>query len=429
MIHEFRCKNVLSFRDEIELSFEATADKTYRDYYCVDVKPTLSLLKVAIIYGQNASGKSNIIRALHYLRNLITSSKEDKTDLINFKPFLLDDTSKDGFSSYHLSFFIDGQRFIYDIEHNAEYIRKEKLVYYPTSQPAIVFERAYNNDKNLSAIKFGATLDLTQKESIILEGNTIRNTSVIGIYSKSNVKIDVLDKVKDYFDNTFMDPILPSTELTVWTSSRIEKEDDKRNFVVDQLRKADFNINSIKFTEEERDLDETLAEIIKNSEIPSDEKAKVLKRKKLKMTDIKFSHDTSDGIYDLSFGYQSDGTKRYYGLSGALEEIIRNNHFLAIDEIQSSLHPHLVSHFFKTFLVNSKNSQLIFSTHDLLLMANDFMRRDVIWFIEKGGNGSSDLYSASDFKLHKNKSVFREYQLGKLGAIPDTGNIFSLISE
>jgi len=425
MIHEFKCSNVLSFKNEVELSFEATSDKYHRDYYCVDVKSNLSLLKVAVIYGQNAAGKSNLIRAIHYLKNLITSSKDDKTDSISFSPYLFDDESKNGFSTYHLSFFINDRRYIYDIEHNAEFIKNERLIYYPSTQPAVVFNREYDKETNLSTIKFGDTLGLTQRESIILEGNTIRNTSVIGIYSKSNVDIEILDDVKNYFDDTFMDPILPTTNLTAWTSSRIDKDDSKKEFVTDLLKKADFNIESISFNEEEHELDADLLKFIKNSEIPTDKKEELLKSQKMKMTEIQFNHKTSTGKYSLDFGLQSDGTQRYYGLSGALEEIIKNYHVLAIDEIQSSLHPHLVSHYYKSFLVNSKRSQLIFSTHDLLLMSNDFMRRDVIWFVEKGESGCSELYSASDFSLHKNKSIFKEYQLGKLGAIPSTGSIFS----
>lgn len=428
MIHEFKCKNVLSFRDEIELSFEATADKTHRDYYCVDVKPNLSLLKVAIIYGQNASGKTNVIRALQFLGELVTSSSNDKTDTIPFNPFLLDEDSRNGFSSYQLSFFIGGKRFIYAIEHNAQYIRSEKLTYYPGSQPANVFDRTYNPSSGLSEIKFGDTLGLSQKDRIILEGNTIRNTSVIGIYSKSNVEVGILDVVKDFFDDTFMRPILPEADLTLWTSSKIEGDPEKRNFVVNQLKKADFNISEIHFEEAEHDVDDEFLDIIKASELSDEKKADILKTKKIKLKDLKFSHETSQGSYDLAFDKQSSGTKRYFGLSGALQEALKEDRILIVDEIESSLHPHLVGHLVKSFLVNSNNSQLLFTTHDLLLMASDFIRRDVIWFVDKDESGSSELYSASDFKLHINKSIFKEYQLGKLGATPDFGSVFSTIN-
>lgn len=424
MIHEFKCRNVLSFKEEMLLSFEATSDKDYREYYCVDVKPNLSLLKIAIIYGQNAAGKSNIIRALRLFRSLVLSSKDDKTAPITFRPFLLDKKSKDGTSSFYLSFFIDKRRFIYEIEYDAEYIHNEKLTYYPGTQPASVFSRTYSKEENLSRIKFGDTLNLTNKERIILEGNTIRNTSVIGIYSKSNIKIEVLDDVKRYFDDVFMEPILPKTELMGWTSSKIEGNSEKINFVIELLRKADFNIDNIRFEEQEHDLDDDMLEAISKSEIPDKKKREVLELKKLKTTNIMFSHQTNNGSFDLDFGYQSDGTRRYYGLSGPIEEIIKHNHVLAIDEAESSLHPHLVSHLFKTFLVNSTDSQLLFTTHDLLLMSNDFIRRDVVWFVEKQANGNSEVYSASDFKLHKTKSIFKEYQLGKLGAVPETGDIF-----
>lgn len=192
MIHEFKCRNVLSFKEEALLSFEATADKAYRNYYCVDVKSNLSLLKVAIVYGQNAAGKSNLVRALHLFKELVTSSQDDKTNPIKFMPFLLDDESRHDTSYYYLSFFIDKKKFIYEIEHDAEYIHREHLMYYPGTQPATLFSRTFNVRKNVSEILFGDTLKLSNREKIILEGNTIKNTSVLGIYSKSNVDMKYL---------------------------------------------------------------------------------------------------------------------------------------------------------------------------------------------------------------------------------------------
>ena len=131
-------------------------------------------------------------------------------------------------------------------------------------------------------------------------------------------------------------------------------------------------------------------------------------------------------IYSLSIQKESSGTKRYFGLGGVLYELIHGSHILCIDELETSLHPDLMKHFLQMFLLNSKNSQLLITTHNISLMADqDFIRRDALWFTEKEGDGSVDLFSAADFNtdiLRKGSSIINAYKIGRLGAKPNLGS-------
>lgn len=425
MIHEFRIKNVLSFKEEQILSFEASTDNTYQDLYCVEIKPSFRLLKMGMIYGANASGKTNLLVALNILRRLVLNSAEDKFEKIEFVPFLLDENSKNENGEFYLSFFIGKRRFIYTLTVNTDYIEKEKLVYYPKSQPALVFQRTYDEVEALSQIEFGEKLGLSKKDAIILEGNTIRNSTLLSSYIKSNVSIDLLEDVIAWFKDTLMETIKPKTDLIFWTSKRIEESRECREFVLDALQKADLNISDIIIDEEEKSIDDQLAELIQGDKrIPSTEKEKLLKERKLKLKNISFMHTTSAGNFSIPYGLQSNGTQRYYGLGGVLSVLLQGEKILPIDELETSLHYELVNHFIKTFLVNSTNSQLIFTTHNINILSEDFIRRDVVWFCEKNNEGATELFSATDFGLHKNVSLFNAYRIGKLGAKPNPGDIF-----
>ena len=425
MIHEVRIKNVLSFKEEQTFSFEATKNKSYEDLYTVQVKPNLKLLKLGIIYGANASGKTNFLSALTLLRDIVLKPKDDKFEKIGYTPFLLDHESKKQNGQFYISFFLDKARFIFTIVLNQDHIVDEKLIFYPGIRPALAYHRRYNKEKDISEIEFGDKLGLSNKEAIILEGNTIKNSSVLSIYNKSNINIELLEQVVHWFKDGFMDNVSPKTNLTTWTSRKVEESEDCKDFIVDILQKADFNISDIKIEEKEEDIDEEIAKLIKDaSSISNEEKEKILRGRKLKMKRISFIHRNELGYFKIPMNLQSNGTRRYYGLGGILNTLLQKNRLITIDELETSLHYELVSHFLKTFLVNSSNSQLIVTTHNINILMEDFIRRDVIWFCEKNNIGATDIYAASDFKIHKNISLFNAYKIGKLGAKPNLGNIY-----
>ena len=427
MILEFRVENYLSFREEQILSFEPSSDKEYESQYCVEVKEGVKVLKLGLVYGANASGKTNLLKSLEFLRRFILQQKKDKTEPTGSIPFQFDELYSNKPSSFELTFFLNQIKYVYSVVLNEKRVLKENLIYYPGIQPAVFFDRWYDKEKEKSIIKFGGTIDLKSSDKKLIEGLTISNSSVFSAFSKANVEKSALDEVFNWFKEDFMQMIQPKTDLFGWTSSRLEKENLCKDFVLEVLQKADFNISEIDIKEEEIPIDEELESRISGLDMPEQLKEEILQKKMLKAKDISFQHTTKLMKKNLHRKLESNGTIRFYGLGGVLNKLLSPNTFLCIDEIENSLHYDLVAHFIKTFLMNSNNSQLLFSTHDINLLNEDFLRRDTVWFADKNEFGASELYSLLDFKLHKNLSAYNAYKVGKLGAKPKLGEI--LISD
>ena len=420
MIHELYIKNFLSFKDEYILSFEASADKTFEEQYCYEVKGGLRLLKFGVIYGPNASGKTNVLNCLEFLKEFILTHKEIKTHETGFTPFLLDQECIEDPGVLKLSFFIENTRYIYSLEITESIVVSEHLVYYPSKQPAVLFERNFDEKKGKSIIRFGNHLNLSQGSKRIIEGLTINNSSVLSAYARANVEKSLFDKVYQWFNEKFLHLVRPETDLFNRTSSLVIKDDSYKTFALDVLQKADFNISGIEIMEKEVDL--TLQPAGGKDNLTVEEMDTVYSRPKVLKKEIVFAHKTQNTERLLPMKLESSGTRRLFGLSGVLKKLLEPSTFLMIDEMENSLHTELVAYFLRMFLLNSKNSQLLITTHNINFLAEDFLRRDTIWFVDKDENGASELYSLLDFKLHKNLSPFNAYKTGKLGARPITGS-------
>lgn len=397
MIAEIKFKNLLSFRDETIFSFEADKSKDMDSYHVVEIMPGIRLLKLAIIYGANASGKSNFITICDFIADFITrvpDSKKDKTGII---PFLLNNESNNEASNFNISFYIikDHQqpmKFIYSLSLTQNYIVKESLTYYPSQQPASIFERSMEHD--VSTIKFGTKIKLspTAKEEISLK--CLPNMSVFAAYMQVNLNIPEMEDVLTYFQTQMMPAVKPSTVLDRYAEKCMKNNND--NYVLQYLQEADFNINNI------------------------------TTRKQDTFSDLIFQHKVQDkqGIntfYEFPKKYESRGTIRTMGLAWCIKEIIANNGFLPVDEIEASLHPKLIEYIIERFLKESEHAQLLLTTHyDGLLSEEDLLRKDNVWFSEKHDDGATKLYPLTDFKgLNRISSLQKAYKFGKFGAIPN----------
>jgi AAA15 family ATPase/GTPase len=411
MILEFQIENFGPIKDRQTLSFEATKDTTLDDYYCVEVSPGVRVLKLGILYGPNASGKTTFIKAFEFLvTRLIRFPSPQKESKLNFLPFQFSESSLHRPTFFQLIFFVKGVRYNYSLKFNQEFILEETLQYSPNGRLAEVYTRTTDIEKKLSKIKFGSTIEVEKYQHIPLEGNTLSNMTVLGALGRTNVSIEPLNNVRNWFVSFFSPSVFPQMDLDGWTSVSISKNSEyfNENFkekVIEIIKKADVQIIDL--------------------EVESEENSSKFK--------IIFNHQITDNQgnkkrYSLDYDNESMGTQRYYGLSGALAIILSEPTFLAIDELESSLHPELMKHFIMTFLANSTQSQMLVTTHNLSFLDDpDILRKDAIWFTEKQSDGATKLYSLSDFDtktIRKGTSILNAYKIGKFGAIPNLGSIY-----
>ena len=395
MIQEFSVENYRSIKTKQTISFLANKkmNNGREDYLCIQVNDSTKLLKFGVLYGYNAAGKSNILFAMNYLRDLALSGPDTKDENTEFEPFALDDESINKSGTFSLIFFNEGIKYEYSVTLDKKRIHFENLNYFPEGRKAKLFSRTYDDEKKVSKIVIGAGCKLLAKDKIILNGNTLENSTVLYSYQRSNIHSVELDKVVSYFKNTLLPIITPQVLLKDWSMNKLLKDNNQKDFYVKLLKKADFQISDLEIKEE----------IIKKEE-------------------LLFSHSTKGGTHQISEEEESKGTQRYFGLGGVLKELINSSRVTAIDEIETSLHPDLVAFFLQMFLINTQNSQLLVTTHNQFIMDQDYMRNDMIWFCEKDKEGTSNYYCAQDFKLHKNVSLSNFYRAGKLGAVPELGS-------
>lgn len=425
MILEFSVKNYLSFKEEQTLSFESTSDKTHEKYYCKKIGKH-KILKTAMIYGPNASGKTNLLKAMNFLRNcaLNTKEKDDKTDFI---PFLFDKKTQNEPGIFKIVFFIEKIKYEYELILDKERIYKEILKYYPKNQPATIYKRISHDNKY--HYTFGSTINyLKTAYKDALETQTTKTMTTISAWNKIDIELPELEKVYQFFKNEFLPIIEPTLKLQEYTFSKLKKSSKLKDFVIKMLEKADFNISNLKHYKNEIEVNEQFLKELKNSNLPDEVIEDIKKQKTLKLDSFKFAHKLLGQTYRLSKNLESAGTMRTFGIAAPFYELLTSNRILTIDELESSLHPKLVNYLLNSFLVNSNYSQLIFTTHNLNIMADpDEIRRDVIWFTELDKSGGTNLFSLADFSskdIRKNMNYLKAYKSGKFGAIPKFGSIF-----
>ncbi len=423
MILELKIKNFLSFKDEVVFSFEATSDKYLEDYYVAEPEPGVRILKMAMIYGANASGKSNVLHAFDFVRSFvkrIPTQSEKSTEFIPFK--FVDNQDLPG--SFDMIFYIEGTKYKYSLVLDEEKVHSEILHYYPGTQPAIIFERTLDIKNDTSILKFGSKIKLSDQAIEAIQLKTLKNMSVFAAFTQVNISLPQLNIPLNWFRKQFMPMIDPYSSLTNYSDSYIKKDERVKNQALDFINKADFNISAVSFKKQTTWLDDEVLKLIEAGSMPDEQKHKLLNEKTIHIDKRLFEHkiiiNNKVKYYSLPDELESKGTLRYYGLSAPFFNAISNDSFLSIDEIGTALHPLLVMHFLKEFLKKSNKAQLLFSTHnDSLLSEKDIIRKDAIWFTEKDKQGITSLYSLSDFNIRKELSYYNAYKQGKFGAIPN----------
>lgn len=422
MILQFKAKNILSIREEQTLDFTASSDNTYEEYAVVKIK-NVRISKLGIVYGPNASGKSNILKALVWLTEFIANDHPHKlssgTGLV---PFMLDANSRKAHSGMSLTFYIGDIRYEYVLELDSQKVYREECIFYPNGRKALFYERTWDEDKGVSLIAFGPSLKLSATQKLIIESNCLANATVLSTYINSNIeKIAEFETLKSFFSESVLPRLDVGMNLEQFANDVVRNEKDCGHFICEMLMKADFNITDLQVKVESGEMPkEALVQLQKLAKMVGmpEPDGKVMRE------EISFTHRTPFYTGELSDDVESEGTKRMYGLSALFYILMRKSQILVCDELENSLHYDLFSHIVKTFLVNSERSQLIFATHSLLLLDEEYIRRDMVFFSNKNESGATEIYRAKDFGLHKDVSILNAYRAGKLGAKPQLGSIF-----
>lgn len=429
MLVSFSVQNFRSIKNKVTLSFEASKSEELEDYYILEPKKGVRLLKLGLIYGANASGKTTVLKALDFLRDLILEPIDKKTKTINVSPFLFSPKTPNENTILSIEFFQEGIKYLYDLELNKNTVFREELRFFNPNK-ALVFKRVTDIEKQLTRITFGGKIEINKAHKLILEANTLWNNTVLGGFLKTNIESIELQNVIDWFQNKLKPIVHSKSNLFDYVSNKLDSNEINKRILLEVLKKADFNISDIIVDVNEQVVKPGFSDIVSEQISIYESKLKKLKSgKKITTKELFFEHVINGtDKYHLAFDDESTGTQRYYEFGGLLDMLITNEIIFPIDEFESSLHPDLLKHFLLSFLVNSKKSQLIATTHlRELLMEKDMIRNDAIWFTEKKEDASTDLFSLDDFDssvVRNTSSVYNAYKAGKLGATPNLSDYY-----
>ncbi len=421
MIRDFWVKNYLSIKDKQELTF---LTKGPSSELVTEVTEGVFLYKLGILYGSNASGKSNMLLALYEIFHILVQSKHDATEKIyGCIPFIL---TKDEPIEMNVSFYINDIRYDYYVKFNERYILNEVLNYYPNKSKALFYERRFVGDNMQANIKFGQKLGLHPKTQESIRELTLNNHSVLSVCRKSALTEDIapLKKLHSWIMTNYHNIDGDEDNGIVDTMKEAYNIPRKRKFYNTMLQKADLNILEYRPIVEDRHIPAEIREHILKENIPEEVKESLLKPT---ADSVAFINHSANGNFEIPLRWQSKGTIKYIRILEALYDMITSPHIYFLDELGEDLHNDLLFYYLNVFIFNSENSQLIITSQETTLLSQDLINenRGAVWFVEKNRETASSEYSRGDsFGLHKNLSFYNSYRIGRLGAKPELGSIF-----
>lgn len=427
MIINFSIQNFGSVKDKQTLTFEADKSDHLENSYIIHTNG-LRLLKIALIYGANASGKTTILKALEFLRDIVLEPETKKTDELDFQPFLFDSETPNQNSIITIEFIANDTKYFYEVEFFRKAVVNETLNFYNPNK-ANVFKRTTDINNQFTEIKFGSKIKIDKTIEKNLEANTLWNNTVLGGFLKTNVDVKELKEAVEWFENYLNPLIYTETQLERFVTSRIDKGELSKLDIINILKKADFHISDLIIQEDEKEIPDGLIDFLKAQMKDSPDSVKKLEEKgKITTIKIEFEHTVNQSKYNLPIEMESQGTRRFFGFAGLLALLIKNSTAFPIDELESSLHPDLYTHFILSFLLNTDRSQIIATTHNREILDNkNIFRNDAIWFTDKNDNCSTELYSLADFDssiVRNTTNIYNAYKSGKLKGTPNLGDNF-----
>ena len=425
MIQELKFKNFLSFRDEAVFSFELTKDEPINRVAIM--ADGTKLLRFAVVFGANASGKSNFLEVFDFLRRFwmqVPSRNDLSTRVV---PFLLDKETPNEDSSFEMKFYVGDVRYWYKLSLNKERVSGESLYFYESNRPTRIFWREYADGK--SVVNFNpAAVKLKATEIEAININCWKNMSLFASMTKVNISIPYISDAIGWINEKLLPGIDSSTALSGYAKDKMLKDEAFRKYLDSFTKKADLRIAEISVKETPYNLnEEQLQSIAESNRIDENVKNDILSKGYISdiKTDftIRVKNARGEEEYILPESRQSSGTTRVIELESAIYTTLNEQAFLPVDEVEASLHPFLLDFILDRFLKEDNNrSQLLVTTHydPLLDVIDDLFGKDSVWFTEKKEDGNTELFPLTDFKgLNKLSSIRKSYKNGQFGAVPE----------
>ena len=414
MLIEFQVKNYRSFRDHQVLSMVAGRFTEHADTNTVaaEIPGFDRFLRSSVIYGANAAGKTNLLRALQLMQTLVlNSAASPPATALPFDPFKFAKASRQEPSEFQVAFVESGTRYEYGFAFDAERIREEWLVEYAHPRGRTIFERTFNSKARKYDWKFSEFLK--GRRSLWSEST---RPNALFLSTAIQLNSEQLLPIFEWFQKRLVIITGFTTLNPKLTLKHLESSEGKAK-VLPFLREADLGITGIDFKREPMVMQPgtimiggaPIIEQIPGNPIPN----------LLKIT-LAHAGEENERI-DMDLSDESAGTQVLFRSAGAWLQVWENGEVLLVDEIDTSLHPLLTRFLISKFhsqSSNPKNAQLIFSTHNTSFLNQDLFRRDQIWFVEKGADGSSRLYPLTDFSPRNDEVLDNWYLRGRYGALP-----------
>ena len=421
MLLQFSVNNYCSIKDTIVFSM-ATATKDNDNFFSVR---NYDLLKSAVIYGANASGKSNLLRAIAFMGRLVLNKTKvlQSTDTLPHDPFKLNTSTKDASSSFEVVFFVDKTKYRYGFELDSTTIYSEWLYADENGKEAKLFYRDADDVHYVNRQKFKEGYQFFNKAN-----KKIKITSNQLFLWKCDRESDgiIAKTILQWFSRLNLIDGLEHRGYENFTIKKMEDEDFRKE-IVKLVKTADIGIEDITINKEE-----VPSEIIEKMPLPDEIKDRMIKNGGVTSISLNTYHkmydannkETGATQFELE-DEESIGTRKFFKISAPILETLKEGKILLIDELDASLHPKLTRHLISLFHdknINTKNAQLIFATHDTNLLKPHIFRRDQIWFSEKDKYGATTVYALAELKnVRKTEDFENQYIQGKYGAIPYLG--------
>ncbi|WP_339145210.1 AAA family ATPase [Pseudoalteromonas galatheae] len=440
MLMKFRVSNFRSFKDDIEFSMEPTREKVHRDSHLFSVKESTNkdLLRTAVLFGANASGKSNFIRAFEFAKKIVTKGLRPKQS-IACPYFKLDQSYKNKSSIFYFEVLAGKKMYSYEFHLSTESVVFEQLKELTKSSEKLLFSRTSNEGG--AVVEFSNYLEKQHKSildniTFVAEG-TRRNQLFLTETLERNLKL--FEPVYDWFNDTIK--IFSPTSIGHGIEFRIGQDERFTKFLRELLSSFDPSIADIKSELGDAELaSEIPARVLQDIESELDEgdavfmanivdgnRSVILKQddelKILKIC-IERTCQNNDGVAIFELEEESDGTRRLIDLAPLFFELLYTDKMVValIDELDRSLHPLATKILLEVFLKKSSQnqslSQVIISTHNSTLLDLELLRKDEIWLMDKREGGSQLLSLQRNFSPRYDRDIRKEYLEGSYGGIP-----------